>query len=515
MLLPLAAGATNEAAAGQGDDTKPTETLSWTELQQSPDLVWDGIRADDLVLIDQLNGAFIPLEDANEGGIVELPRLAVGTYRLLSPQKEIIIEVQPEGGQPLEIGQEEETGTTVLIVLAAAAFLLLVGLLVAGRRKPAALLLAAIGAGGLVLLAGEPEVADWRQCDAYSAADGRTTAIVGARTADILLRRDCKVKYVVSLLEAGEFDKAATLLRQEPDSDCHEVAHLSGFYFYRTTLDVERAKNAMVEGCGGGMTHGVLESMAVYMGSDTFSRELVALCSGRPTLTLQRTCFHGAGHATLWRSNGDIAKALTICRETRDQRGALDFIADRLRSESGVYSSGADCRSAIIMEWADRWEDVRRGGDPGTLEPSLDEPMDLCLHDGTEDELFEAQCYQSTNYRTANPVLAARRCNEKARWKAVCFATIGDNLTRFAGRIEKARVITTEHLNEHARTCRLADKPEAVEWCMEALSYAALTHARLPEATVESFCAQQETVGGCNEGFRRAVLFLRERNNET
>lgn len=231
---------------------------------------------------------------------------------------------------------------------------------------------------------------------------------------------------------------------------------------------------------------------------------------------MRRTCSHGLGHAMLWRTNGDLAKASDLCLRTVDLRegGQTEAFARKvLPVTDDVFSHRDECLSAAVMEWSDRWEFERRVGRPGSLIPELEEPMDVCLREGLT-EIFYVGCYLGTNYRTRDAGEAARRCNETAAYPVSCFATIGDNLVLFT-EANLGEELTEVRALAHAGACSLAEDPRASDACAAALSHRYLLNTR-DGTKGESLCANVEPGlrDGCRRGLWIAADTLRGRGLE-
>ena len=181
-----------------------------------------------------------------------------------------------------------------------------------------------------------------------------------------------------------------------------------------------------------GLGDGVLEARGLFRSDEEFLRDVDAVCADSDDVRFRRTCAHGVGHAMFWRTGADLDQTWSLCDRIRDERSDdLEVLFNRFVLSDTRYSSRAECKSASVMEWADRWGFERINGVPTVLSPVLDEPMDVCLRYESE-EMFQVGCYLGTNYRSDDPVKAALRCEEDAPYPVSCFATLGDNLGRFA-----------------------------------------------------------------------------------
>jgi len=461
-------------------------------------------------VVDDLTGRVIALrgrEDAPGGSRLVLPQLPVGTFTVEIGNGASTLRIVPEAGTPIELDQRSRRIVPVLMGTAVLLLVLALVVRIRGRSRLFALLLLPVA--GLPLLYGDSEsqeVASWESCAAYLAPEPRETQ---------LLRRNCKVRFLLGMLHTDGSGAAEVeaYMRQAVDPGCHEVAHLVGFYFSRTNPDPLVASKALLPGCDDGMAHGVLEALSLFNDDEEFLKVTAELCDRFPGGSMRRTCTHGLGHATLWRTNGDLEKAHELCLRTEDlqERGQSEAFARKvLPVTNDVFSHRDECLSASVMEWADRWEFERRAGRPGSLLPELDQPMDVCLREGLT-EIFYVGCYLGTNYRTREAVVAAQRCNEVAEYPISCFAVIGDNLVLFL-EANLGVEITEFRAIGHAGACALAADPRAGDACAAALSHRYLLNIR-DGARGESLCAKLEPAlrDGCSTGLEIAADTLRGR----
>lgn len=461
------------------------------------------VSAAQVSVVDNLNGATIPLRYAeltDRGLRVGVPRLPVGKFTVDLGATDVVLRIEPRAGKPIEVQTPTKTFGAPYLVMAGAAALGL--LLVTLRRKHGlvpvlvggSMLVLALGGGALLGIAGSGDATpSWERCEiSYPSADKQTFE-----------KRDCKVRVLVGMLEDGRLEDIQALLTATNIVDCHEVAHLAGFYWYREQRSLQAARDALILGCNDGLIHGVLESMGVYTDEDALVRNIHTLCGSVAYEPLRRTCDHGAGHAAFWRTNGDLEEAWTICnKRPATPVETVDLHFNRIPSQSHVYTAVAQCRGAAVMEWADRWELSRQQSETPQVIPALDEPMDICLGPYSVDEEFEAGCYLATNYRSVKPQKAIDRCNNQAHWVRSCFGLIGDSFTPFSARLTGSATYTIEGLRNHAEMCGQARDSGAEATCMETLAAAALVRAKLPVDAVRSLCANSsgESQVACRRG---------------
>ena len=509
VALPGTAGADSSGtgSAGGSVDVDVDGVYEFSELAAPIELVLPGKGR----VVDDLTGRVIALRAEHPdpaGTRVLLPQLPVGTYTLETSAGDAVLRITPEAGTPIELDQDR-TGRAVPFLLSAAVLLLAVALFLRVRHRArfAALLLLPAGLLPLVYEADTgDDVSSWESCAAYFTPDARETE---------LLRRNCKVRFLLGMLgeDGSGAPKVEAYMRQAADPVCHEVAHLVGFYFSRTSPDPEVALKALLPGCDDGMAHGVLEALSLFHDDEGFLDVTDRLCGRYPVGVMRRTCSHGLGHAMLWRTNGNLDLARDLCMRTEDLRedGQTEAFARKvLPVTDEMFSHRDECFSAAVMEWADRWEFERRVGRPGSLLPELEEPMDVCLEEGRT-EIFYIGCYLGTNYRTRDAAAAADRCNDIAAYPVSCFAVVGDNLVLFLEANLGAELTEMRALG-HARACSRADSDEASTACAAALAHRYLLNIR-DLGKGESLCAKVETrlADGCGAGLRIAAETLRGR----
>lgn len=494
---PVGAESSGADAPSRSALIEAGEVYEFSELAAPTELTVTGVSR----IIDDLTGRVVVLrgvEDTDEGTTLVLPQLPVGTFTVEIGAERATLRITPEAGTPIEL--DELGGRVVPLLLSTAVLLLVLALMlrIRGRSRFLTLLLLPLVALPLVYDdPGRQEVSSWESCAAYLTADPRETE---------LLRRNCKVRFLLDML--GENGSGAAeveaYMRQATDPVCHEVAHLVGFYFSRTTTDPLVASRALLPGCDDGMAHGVLEALSLFNDDEAFLAVTAELCDRFPGGAMRRTCSHGLGHAMLWRTNGDLLKAHELCLRTADLRegGQTEAFARKvLPVTDDVFSHRDECFSAAVMEWSDRWEFERRVGRPSSLLPALAEPMDICLREGLT-EIFYVGCYLGTNYRTRDAAAAARRCNESAEYPVSCFAAIGDNLVLFTEANLGVELTELRALG-HASACSLAVDPGAADACAAALAHRYLLNIR-DGAKGESLCAKFEP--GLSDGCRRGLL---------
>lgn len=402
------AGASGEQTA---NETVYNETVYEEYLTPSAVVVPGEHDPAELRLIDELTGSVVPLAAGGvvaEGGqsTVALPQLPVGWFSVEYPGGTLRLGVAARDGSfalpapstpnrlPLYVA-----GALVLVILA-------VGVKLRQRRTVAVLALSAAGVlGGAIVLLGQPQPkpleAAWTACGLEGDEDARLL---------------CKIAELVERLEKGEIDEVRTALATNRDPSCHEAVHAASYHIWRTTRDLDRAATMLLPGCDDGLIHGISEAMATFSSDGEFPDLLQSFCDTATEAYARTACYHGGGHAAIWRSNGDLEGAFGLC--------------DRFPvREDFNYDVRIECKGSAVMEWSERWS-RERAGTVKTLRPDVTEPMTICL-DGPADELFRLGCYLGTNFRVVDAAGAARWCNERETFTRQCFEALGENLPYF------------------------------------------------------------------------------------
>lgn len=319
-----------------------------------------------VVLLDAF-GASIPLTgdgltDLDGTKVVYIPRLAFGEYTLAwdGGSTELMVAdalVLADGNFKLA-GQ---SGNLIRVLPAFGALAVLAVLALQRRWKLAATLIpVAIIAGALGAVSG-----------------------VGATDTEICLAEvgtnnavPCMAAKVLESLERDGMRSAAAVLGgfiADPDSPlragCHEAAHVLGEAGWRHLNDIAAMVEVGTPNCQFGYFHGMLESMGSYLPGDILPSELLRACQlvvdYHGTVDgayLPALCSHGAGHALMWRHNGDLDAALPGCQ---------------------LFPSGnqrENCIAGVVMDWVTAGKQVAANGagDEHLPSPRLANPLEFC-----------------------------------------------------------------------------------------------------------------------------------------
>lgn len=462
-------GGENEGAAPAtpaGKDLELSETTYQEYVTPSYVLVPGTVTVEDVTLVDDLTGRPIPL--AGKGAVtdgastrIHLPQLPPGTFTLEHPDGEIRFTVLAFDGTLGPVATD--AGGTPWTLYALAGMLLL--LAVTARRRKAVLLPAV---GGVVLLLGLSTLGgasregdllrEWTACEGANA---------GAKD-----QLSCKVTALTARLAHGDYDAVRDAVSRTNDPACHEITHRSSYHIWRTTRDTAKAAKLLIPGCDDGLIHGISESMATFSTDEEFPQLLADFCSVSDETFVRGACFHGGGHAAVWRTNGDLDASFALC--------------ERFPGDGLDYDVVSECMGSAVMEWSERWTRERRQGG-STLTPRLDEPMEICTN-GPESELFRLGCYLGTNFRTGDAKAAARWCTENEDFHASCFEALGENLPYFETPLTTIP-LTRERALNHLTSCVLADDEATRSACVRS-TVRVYTVMRLSHREGELLCEE-------------------------
>lgn len=489
LLLPAAS-----ARAEQGEDPEPASTIVssgsardengaklgedvYREYVTPAYLTLPGTPgASSIELVDDLTGLAVPL--AGKGVTVEgdetrvhLPQLPPGTFTLVHPDGERSITVLAFDGT---LGPVTAGGSRPWALYGLAGMLFVLGV-VARRRR--AVLLPAIGAAVLLVGVGALDTArdgdlltEWGACEGANA---------GAKD-----QLSCKVTALTDRLVRGEYDAVRDAISRSNDPACHEITHRSSYHIWRTTRDEAKAARMLIPGCDDGLIHGISESMATFSTDEEFPLLLAAFCSVTDEAFARGACFHGGGHAAVWRTNGDLDASFALC--------------DRFPAEGLEYDVASECKGSAVMEWSERWTRERtQGGE--TLQPRIDEPMRLCV-EGPENALFRLGCYLGTNFRTGDAAAAAAWCTANETLIAPCFEALGENLPYFETPMTTIPLTVERGLN-HLRACALAPDASTRAGCVRS-AVRVYSVMRLSHREGAILCEQAASadVSACRDG---------------
>ena len=480
-------------AAADGDASEPTEDV-YREYLTPPYVLLPGrLENGDVTLVDDLTGGDIPLArkgivvaaGSGNASKVHLPQLPAGTFTLKHPGGDLRITILSFDGT-LGPTVEPRQAPWAVYVLAAGFGLLLL----AARRNPRMLVVLLAGGvltiGGVALLAGRDRQDDgllieWAACEGSNGVSKDQLA--------------CKVDALLERLEREEYDAVRDAVSRTDDPSCHEVTHRASYHVWRTTRDAERAEKLLIPGCDDGLIHGVSESMATFSSDDDFPDLLTDFCSVAVEDFARLACFHGGGHAAVWRTNGDLEASFALC--------------ERFPSEKIGYPADEECKGSAVMEWAERWTRERNEGG-STLLPRIDDPMTICLS-GPATELFRLGCYLGTNFRSSDARGAAAWCNDREKFLNACYAALGENLPYFETP-ETTIPLTGERALNHLASCTLASSADARAGCVRS-AVRVYSVLRLSPDDGERLCGDVEAAdtAACRDGVADARERLQTR----
>jgi hypothetical protein len=447
-----------------------------------------------VTLTDRLTGLDVPL--AGDGistrdgkTVVHIPQLPPGEFLLTwtGGSRRIAVESPGSGTSYITGPGTGDRGPVTVILLLGASAAAVIGLLLRRRGRLVAVVAVITVGGGATLAAfalsggSERVTRDWETCNLEQDANQQLL---------------CKSSYLVAEFENGRYTNVADLMSTNRDPMCHDVAHRTSFHIWRTTRDPQLAAKLLIPGCDDGLIHGVAESIATFTADRDLAAELIAFCTSANQEFQVRACLHGGGHATIWRTNGDLEQAWKICREIP-------------RDLVNSYDASEECMGSAVMEWSDRWSTQERQGER-LVRPDLDEPMTLCL-DGPDTHTFRQGCYLGTNHRTGDAAYAANWCLEREPQVAACFSALGENLPYFETP-QTVIKLTPDRALHHAEACGLAPDDVAKEECARAMSRV-FTIMNVSKTLGLEVCdvIRDDLRPGCLAGIREAELKYEQR----
>ena len=199
------------------------------------------------------------------------------------------------------------------------------------------------------------------------------------------------------------------LKKQIPNSHCHDAAHYVGFESYRRDLNIINASQRATTSCVYGVIHGTTEAIAVFSSDEDFPKNALKFCNLFEDGTVREYCVHGAGHATVMRTNGDLERALELC--------------------GPLTNNDHRCVGPALMEWMVWRNEIK---DPVKAKERLggpEEPLEICL-DLERDSLVRAACYEALHLANIKePSKSIDWClNVEKDFAVECFAGIGKDL---------------------------------------------------------------------------------------
>jgi hypothetical protein len=376
----------------------------------------------------------------------KLPQLPVGIFSLTHPGGVEFFSVYDSLKQSPSDAREGGSGGGRLLLLGG---LLGIGLaVIVFRKNKAALLLAlvAIGSGVVLVTVLRVDGADaslearWRGCEALIGDD----------------RIACKVDSMVESVQRGAIEDVARFITTSSDPQCHEAAHESSYTAWRTSRDLDRIYQLLLPGCDDGLIHGIAEAMGTYSTDENFPEMLSVFCDRVETSFARTACFHGGGHAAIWRTNGDLYSAWEICEKFSTTR-------------DGIPNLVQECQGSAVMEWALRWKrENRKPEGERILQPVTAQPSEICLR-GPADAYFKSGCYLGTNHLTGGAEEAANWCVEREKeFETACMSALGENLPYFETPLVSIE-LTEERAVGHMSRCGVGSA-EATEACIRAAS---------------------------------------------
>lgn len=492
FVLLLVGGVLVSTGQALADET----TVSYEEYAVPSSLELPSSARSPIVLTDDLTGLEVPL--TGKGVVstsgrtsIAVPQLPTGGFTVSWPGGKLSVDVRDAGEKRFDYVTRQEQDVPnryYLLVLAAG---LPIGIWLLVRKRKAAAALVCVGTAIL-------SSALWLSTSETPPLYGQLAWDVCAMEQQLDIQINCKVESILDHINNGEFTMLKELVAANKDPACHEATHRASFHTWRTTRDAELAKSILIPGCDDGLIHGIAESIATFTPDKDLADVLLDFCTSAQEEFQKRACLHGSGHATIWRTNGDILRAWDICKE----------MPATVPPGINVYD---ECLGSSVMEWSDRWGDGARRG-AVTVTPNMKEPMEICL-EGPNNYLFRSGCYMGTNHRTGNASHAAKWCIEKESQGQLdaCFSAIGENLPYYETPLTRTELTPAMAVN-HAKNCDLASTSAAKDACVMALSRV-FTSMKVSKTLGNQVCQALPTqlLPACLDGIRQAETSYEQR----
>lgn len=450
FVLLLVGGMLAPATQVLADET----TVSYEEYAVPSSIELPSSARSPIILTDDLTGLEVPLTGkgvvSTSGRIsIVIPQLPTGGFTVSWPGGKLFVDVLDAGEKRFDYVTRQEQDAPNYYYLLVLAVGLPIGIWLLVRKRKAAASLVCIGAAIL-------SSALWLSTSETPPLYGQLAWDVCDMEQQLDIQINCKVENILDHISNGEFAMLKELVATNKDPACHEAAHRASFHTWRTTRDAELAKSILIPGCADGLIHGIAESIATFTSDKDLVKVLLDFCTSAKEQFQIRACLHGAGHATIWRTNGDILRAWDICKE----------MPPVVPPDINVYD---ECLGSSVMEWSDRWGDGNRRGEV-MVWPKVKEPMEICLQ-GPNNYLFRSGCYMGTNHRTGNASHAAKWCltQEIQGQLDACFSAIGENLPYYETPLTTIELTPSMAVN-HAKNCELASTATAQNACVTAMS---------------------------------------------
>ncbi|MFM7088576.1 MAG: hypothetical protein ACKOW9_03530 [Candidatus Paceibacterota bacterium] len=219
--------------------------------------------------------------------------------------------------------------------------------------------------------------------------------------------------------------------------DCHALSHAVGRAAWSKYENIADAFNSGFDVCDFGFYHGVVEKAGMEMGLDEFIVKIPQMCAELNNDGLRYSqCAHGAGHGALYRSEGDINLAMSLCSGFKNDQGLLSGCQTGVSMEyfhlwywkkdyvkpSPEYAR--DACSLVQDEYRDSCYEYIFAGVQAKTETEQDIYREAQWCNQTADTHIEAcltsLARHSVGNRKVQPELIAKYCPESGRERARC-----------------------------------------------------------------------------------------------
>lgn len=463
MLAAAVFGAASGVPALAETGSTDTDALQWSDATApSPEaLRWQvatSAQPQEVLLLDgsghQIPWAAVPT--AVHGGLeLHPPVLSTGTFTITVPGATLPVMLPgldlPKSIAPAAAKAASATDATNVVTIGAAALLLtglIAGALLVRRRRRVGVAVMAAGAtaASVVIAIGLLSTSGTAATTPLAASlDGRQMAGLYAACEDGTqnsVPRDCWDTASIRIANSGGVPALRTALdavANSPQQYCHEIAHSLG----QAAWFVDRSAAAVVAGgadprCQQGFAHGAMVSAAQSLPIDRLVAEVDVLCGALGNDSFSETryafCVHGAGHALMRRTGGDLQAALLACAHWKGK-------------------AGDSCRSAAGMEWNRLWGNASNGG---AAPAGYTDPREACAATGISDPDELASCYGSAGsvLKSPDPVSMTRWCTQHPAGQVdACFTGLSGAFGQYTSDLAKIDTWCRQLDGTHADSC--------------------------------------------------------------
>lgn len=183
--------------------------------------------------------------------------------------------------------------------------------------------------------------------------------------------------------------------------DCHALSHAVGRAAWVKYKNVAKAFQSGFDVCDFGFYHGVVEKAGMELSIEDFKIKIPQMCAELKSDGLRYSqCAHGAGHGAMYRSEGDVNLAMSLCSGFAKDQGLL-----------------SGCQTGVSMEYFHLWYWQK-----DFVKPSPASARDAC---SLVNEEYKDACYEYVFAGAQAKTVDERDIYRESEW---CKATAGEHL---------------------------------------------------------------------------------------